>query len=341
MNAAALWTAGGGLAIGIACGIVMQRSRFCMVAAVTNLLVIREFRYTQAFLAAWAVAIFGTALLEAYGYVHIAESAYRAARIDWLGAIGGGIAFGFGAALAGGCAARTLVNAAEGQTGSLLVLIVLATVAGLAQYGMLEPLRIALEQRTAIVLPAGDSSLARLLYAQPLTIAAGISTGCIIALFALGRIRENAGLILAGTAVGLLTVAGWLLTGRVAQDEFMPTAPVSLKVTGPLARLAYGLYSGSSQGFDFGIAFVGGTLAGAAASAMASGRLRWTPPDRSRLPHGLIGGTLMGVGAAFAGGCNIGQGLSGVSTLSVTSLLAAGSIVAGAALGVLWWSRRA
>lgn len=50
---------------------------------------------------------------------------------------------------------------------------------------------------------------------------------------------------------------------------------------------------------------------------------------------------MMGIGAIFAGGCNIGQGLSGVSTLSVTSLLAAASVFFGAALGVNWWSRRA
>jgi hypothetical protein len=49
----------------------------------------------------------------------------------------------------------------------------------------------------------------------------------------------------------------------------------------------------------------------------------------------------MGIGAIFAGGCNIGQGPSGVSTLAVTSLLAAASIFSGAALGVNWWNRRA
>lgn len=49
---------------------------------------------------------------------------------------------------------------------------------------------------------------------------------------------------------------------------------------------------------------------------------------------------MMGFGAIFAGGCNIGQGLSGVSTLSVTSLLAAASIFFRAALGVNWPSRR-
>jgi len=44
----------------------------------------------------------------------------------------------------------------------------------------------------------------------------------------------------------------------------------------------------------------------------------------------------MGFGAMVAGGCNIGQGLSGVSTLAAGSLLAAGAIFAGAVLAVKW-----
>jgi len=47
----------------------------------------------------------------------------------------------------------------------------------------------------------------------------------------------------------------------------------------------------------------------------------------------LVGGLLMGVGGVTALGCTIGQGLSGLSTLSLTSLLAVVGIVLGALLG--------
>jgi hypothetical protein len=46
----------------------------------------------------------------------------------------------------------------------------------------------------------------------------------------------------------------------------------------------------------------------------------------------LVGGALMGCGGALALGCTVGQGLSGVSTLSLGSWLALGSIMAGG-----WW----
>jgi len=38
----------------------------------------------------------------------------------------------------------------------------------------------------------------------------------------------------------------------------------------------------------------------------------------------------MGVGGVTAMGCSIGQGISGVSTLSATSFIAAASLIAGA-----------
>jgi uncharacterized protein len=48
----------------------------------------------------------------------------------------------------------------------------------------------------------------------------------------------------------------------------------------------------------------------------------------------LGGGLAMGVGGVLALGCSIGQGITGVSTLSVQSLIAAASILTGAALAL-------
>ena len=47
----------------------------------------------------------------------------------------------------------------------------------------------------------------------------------------------------------------------------------------------------------------------------------------------------MGMGGVMAMGCSFGQGLTGLSTLSWGSMLAAAAMVAGAALAVRaqWW----
>ncbi len=46
----------------------------------------------------------------------------------------------------------------------------------------------------------------------------------------------------------------------------------------------------------------------------------------------MIGGALMGFGGVTAMGCTIGQGITGVSTLALGSILVLFSIIAGAAL---------
>jgi hypothetical protein len=46
------------------------------------------------------------------------------------------------------------------------------------------------------------------------------------------------------------------------------------------------------------------------------------------------GGVSMGVGGALALGCSIGQGLTGLSTLALSSVIAMAGILCGARLGL-------
>ncbi len=334
------WLIGGGFIIGLVFGAIVQRQRFCMVAAIGNLVLMRDWRHIQAFLAALAVAIAGTQWLEASGLVPVAESAYRGARVDWLGAGAGGLMFGFGATLAGGCAARTLVRAAEGSYGAWIALLTFALAAAVTQFGALSTTRMALSDLSAYTPGAADSSLAVALGVSPAVAGAIAAVVCAGMLIAVGRGRHDRGLIMGGAAIGALVVAAWWVTGNLARDEFTIVQPSALNISGPLARMAYYLTSDGRTGLGFGIAFVIGTAAGGAASALLGGTFRWQAPDGRYLPNYLAGGALMGVGAIMAGGCNIGQGLSGVSTLAIGSLVAAGAIFSGAVLGVKWLERK-
>jgi uncharacterized protein len=134
-------------------------------------------------------------------------------------------------------------------------------------------------------------------------------------------------------------VAGWWITGYLAQDEFSTLRPASLTFSGPVARASEYLLAGRGSGSGFDVSLATGVLAGAWVSSLLSRRYRWVPPDSGHVLHALAGGTLMGVGAILAGGCNIGQGLSGMSTLSVGSLLAVVAIVLGMGLGIAWLER--
>jgi uncharacterized membrane protein YedE/YeeE len=62
--------------------------------------------------------------------------------------------------------------------------------------------------------------------------------------------------------------------------------------------------------------------------ALLTGKFRFSPVKGSA-GHIAFGGALMGIGGTFAYGCNIGQGFTGLSTLSVESVLAVISMIAG------------
>ena len=75
--------------------------------------------------------------------------------------------------------------------------------------------------------------------------------------------------------------------------------------------------------------------------ALATGRFRWEGfVGTEDTANHVVGGTLMGIGGVTAFGCTVGQGLSGVSTLSLGSALAVAGIVGGAWLALHYQSWR-
>ena len=55
----------------------------------------------------------------------------------------------------------------------------------------------------------------------------------------------------------------------------------------------------------------------------------------------LLGATLMGIGGVTAMGCTVGQGISAISMLSLSSFLALGGIVLGAVAMLRYLASRA
>ncbi|MFQ5539147.1 MAG: YeeE/YedE thiosulfate transporter family protein, partial [Candidatus Binatia bacterium] len=49
---------------------------------------------------------------------------------------------------------------------------------------------------------------------------------------------------------------------------------------------------------------------------------KWRAPQPRRMMQQALGGALMGTGAVIAGGCNIGNSLTGLGILSLTSFVA-------------------
>ena len=138
---------------------------------------------------------------------------------------------------------------------------------------------------------------------------------------------------MAGAILGALVPLAWAGTSVVLQDTFDPIPVEAISYTGPVAETIFWTVAATAIAPGFGVGLVGGTLAGAFLAALAGGRLRWqsfsTPAETGRY---LAGAAMMGLGGVLAGGCTIGAGLSGVSTLSLAALTAILSIALAACL---------
>lgn len=329
------WLVGGGLAVGAVFAFFVQRYRFCLVAATSNWLLIRDYRQALAFAAALVVAITGTQLLEIFEIVDVADSMYRNDTLDWFGVSVGGFIFGIGTTLAGGCATRTLVRTMEGSLHSLIALVTFFIVAAVVQFGFLESVRIKLTHVTAVTLTT-DAGIGSILSLSPWIVMLGAVVGLIVFIVKGWQRSPDKSMLIVGSVIGSLVVLGWCITGMLAQDEFAPVAPSSITMSGPFARFGYFFLSGRVAALSFAVSFVIGVAIFSLLFALVSRQFKITAPAKGMAKMALLGGALMGIGSIMAYGCNIGQGMSGMSTLSLESLIAAFAMLAGVSVMTKW-----
>ncbi len=141
-----------GAVIGLGLGAVVQRTNFCAMGAVSDLVVFRNWNRLRAWFLAMAVAILGTQLLVWAELIDLGESIYLGSRLTWAGSILGGLLFGIGMVLAGGCGNRNLVRFGAGDLRSLVVVLVMGLSAGMTLYGLIAYLRVELNDATALEL---------------------------------------------------------------------------------------------------------------------------------------------------------------------------------------------
>lgn len=335
----------GGLAIGFVLGGVTQRTNFCTLGGISDYVLMGEGSRLRAWALATAVAIIGTQALAFTGHIDINKSIYLTANMGWLGAIFGGLIFGYGMTKTGGCALRTLVRLGAGNLKSLVVLLVIASVAYMTLRGIIAPLRLQIETTNLDLATKGIASQNMGDIAAKFT---GVAAATMRMAFAVvvplillvwcfkdAEFRSNKRDIFAGLVVGACTIAGWVVTGILAADEFTPVPLGSTTFVAPIAEGLQYLMTWTGATFNFGIALAGGVLAGSLLTALAFGKFRLESfADQDDLLRHLGGAFLMGIGGVTALGCTIGQGTTGMSTLALSSLLTWASIYAGGYVGI-------
>lgn len=330
-----LWAA---LAIGLVFGAVGQVSGFCLMSGLRGWWVEGNGLRIRAFALALAVAVLGSQLLDASGAVRLAGSLYMQPVLPIPMLFIGGAIFGYGMVMANGCGARSLVLLGSGNLRSVLVLLCLGIAAQMTLTGLIAPWRAAGQAALALPSPVSPPTLTMLLggdLARWLIVAA-ISGGLAIFAFAHAQFRAAPIHIIGGLVVGLLVVAGWYASGVLGADDFDPAPLASLTFIAPIGDTIQYLMLATGVRLSFGVVVVTGVIAGSLAMALAtrSVRLQGFTRPQSMLRY-MGGGAMMGIGGALALGCSIGQGLTGLSTLALGSFIAAGGILAGAAIGLV------
>lgn len=334
---AAVWLAVGGLIIGFVFGAIVYRTNFCTMGSISDIVNLRDWRRFRAWLLAIAVSIAGLHAVEAIGAIDVSRSMYVVPRLAWLGNLVGGLVFGFGMVFAGGCASRNLARVGGGDLRALITLVVLGIVAYASISGILGPARAWLEQLASVVLTSPDQRIGSVAGIRQSWVAAGIAGALALTCLASRDFRSSPVHVWSGVGVGVCIVAGWALTG-LAYDELAarPAAPASLTFVRPIGdtlewvqRYTAGRIPG------FGVATVVGAIVGAFVVALAMRRFRLSGfSDTADLKRSLFGAALMGMGGVLAQGCTVGQGITGVSTLAIGSVITFVGIVIGGALGV-------
>jgi len=334
-----------GFVLGAAFGATAQRTNFCTMGAISDVVFMGDWSRFRSWMLAVAVAMVGSQALHLSGAVDLTESIYLSTNLGWAGAIVGGLMFGFGMTLASGCGNKTLVRLGAGNLKSLVVAVVLGIFAYMTLRGLTGLARVELEGATNLDLEAMDAAsqaIPDILGAMGLpetgtrlAVIAVFAGGLLAFCFKGAEFRASPRDMAAGLIIGLLVPAGWYVTGVIGYDDFDPTPLGSFTFIAPVGEGLQYLMTFTGSTINFGIAVVGGIIAGSFLMAKATGQFRIeTFTDPGDMIKHLIGGALMGTGGVLALGCTIGQGVTGLSTLAVGSVIALISIITGAVVGL-------
>jgi uncharacterized protein len=349
----AWWGAG----LGTLFGYFANRTNFCTMGAVADIVNMQMWTRMRMWLFALGVAILATGAMQLTGTIDISKTIYTAPKLVWLSHLVGGLLFGVGMTLAGGCGSKTLIRIGGGNLKSLVVFAFVAIAGYMTLKGLFGVWRVALLDPMAITLStpqdlpsvlSGAMGMSRntLLMALMALLGGGLLVfGLMSAHF------RKAEPLTGALVVGLIAAAGWYVTGHIGyiaehpetlQEAFIGTNSGRAESMSFIAPYSYSLellmfWSDTTKIVTFGIATALGVIAGSAVYAISTGRFRIESfAGASDLGRHMIGAILMGFGGVTAMGCSVGQGVTGLSTLSIGSLITFLAIVAGSALTVKW-----
>jgi hypothetical protein len=314
------------LGTGLAFGYIIQRGGFCLTRALSNALLMRDGNILRAYILALLVAMVGVHVIEVLELVDIPLRPLR-----WVSNIVGGLLFGVGMILSGGCSGSTWYRVGEGAVGAWVVLVGFAIGATTAGVGLLAPLRTALQKPAITIGDGGAPTLANITGLSPWIVIAALAIGIGIWLMR-GRREPEHGKWpwpATGAAVGAMIAVGWWASS-------FGDRPVGITFAANTGHLLTYPMVGYPNRVTWSMLMALGVALGAFVAAWTTTQFNWKFPAPSSLVKIFSGGLLMGAAALVAEGCNVNQGLTNSATLALGSLLTFASMCAGAC-ATIWF----
>lgn len=301
-----------GLICGALLGFVLQRGRFCVVGAYRDLILSKRTTIFIALFIAITIQSVGVFLLQEMDYITLGFKPFL-----WLSTIIGGLIFGIGMVLAGGCATGTWYRAGEGLIGSYVALFGYMMGAAITKFGALSFVQNGLKSYSL-----KDPTLFHTLNISPWVLVGILFI--VVAYFTYKHLKKPSVKIarltprktgishylfekswhpfITALLVGIIAIIAYPLSYATGRED-------GLGITTPSANIIGFLVSGDLKFLDWGVFLVLGIFIGSFIAAIGAGEFKFRLPDKKTLAQNLSGGLMMGFGASLAGGCTIGNGL--------------------------------
>jgi uncharacterized membrane protein YedE/YeeE len=343
--------------IGFLFGFFLQKGDLCGSSAFSEILLFKSGRKVFGLWILVVVAMAGFAALDLLHVVTLVPKPFL-----YLNYIIGGLFFGTGMVLAGGCISGCLYKSTMGNLNSIVALLTIPMGVMVVEHGPLNSFFTTMSKAKLSMADSKAIALDRVL-GIPFWVAAAIAVAAtLIGIFYFKKrkpqatIRESGSLTfegaltrswspwVAGLAIGLLMIPAYLssvasgrnyplgITHGVMQAELLlidrnldhaygqTVAPAPQSSSGQATPPAPPVNKDKKVVWWL-VALVVGLVAGSFVSAKISGQTKLLPKPPDEMLFAMLGGLLVGIGAAFAGGCIVGNIMSGWALLSVGMFL--------------------
>lgn len=342
------------LPVGFLFGFFLEKGDLCGASAFSEVLLLRDWKKIQGIWVLIVVSMLGFSILSGFGLVKLNPKP-----LTWASYMVGGVIFGVGMVLAGGCVSGSLFKTGQGNLNSMAALVGIPIGIMMVEHGLLNPFHKTLKTYAVRNADGGSVTFASVLHLPYWLLAVLFAVGTIMAAVYFGKkSKPKAGKrktsdtprlkrIMtkrwrpwqAGIAIGVLACLAYLssaasgrnyplgVTHGVMHAELMLTdAPLNY-VAAPKTAAATATASQSKTAVAskkvsvWLVLEILALILGAFVSAKLSGRAKLLPKPPRQTMTAFLGGILVGLGAAIAGGCVVGNIMSGVALMSVGNLL--------------------